>query len=30
MDPFVPLVQVAYQQLGNDMILWAQPDWNSA
>lgn len=30
MDPFVPFVQVAYQQLGEDMILWAQPDWNSA
>ena len=30
MDPFVPLVNVAYQQLGNDMILWAQPDWHSA
>ncbi|MDZ7579716.1 MAG: RibD family protein [Deltaproteobacteria bacterium] len=30
MEPFVPLVQVGYQQLGEDMILWAQPDWNSA
>lgn len=30
MDPFVPLVQVAYQQLGEDMILWAQPDWKPA
>ncbi|MFZ0610790.1 MAG: RibD family protein [Desulfobacterales bacterium] len=30
MDPFVPLAQVAYQQLGKDMILWAQPDWKPA
>ncbi len=30
MKPFVPFIKVAYQQLGDDMILWAQPDWSSA
>ncbi|MFZ0242601.1 MAG: dihydrofolate reductase family protein [Desulfobacterales bacterium] len=30
MDPFVPLARVAYQQMGKDLILWAQPDWTPA
>jgi 3,4-dihydroxy 2-butanone 4-phosphate synthase/GTP cyclohydrolase II len=30
MEPFVPLAKVTYQQLGEDMILWAESHWNTA
>jgi len=27
--PYLPMNQIDYQRLGDDMVLWAVPEWNS-